>query len=126
MGDFAQSADRLIKHFGEGRTLTLRRHTETADKGADSVAPVVAETLTTSFVVDQTRTIEVRGKRETVRTLFLSGSGVGSDEPIDGSWTAQLPGEDELPVIGPIETSNPGGAASDWVINIRQGSARDV
>lgn len=114
-------ADQLLDLFGDGREVTLRRYDEVPNPVTGDTGRTLAATITAPVVVDSWKQGEFEGQRFGDVKLIISGKSAGSDPPVDGSWTAQLPGEREYALVLPINVINPDGSAVVWEANMRRG-----
>lgn len=115
-------ADQLLTLFGGGRQVTLRRYDEVPNLRTGATGRVLAQTITAPVVVDTWKRGELDGHRFGDLKLIISGKSISADPPVDGSWTAELPGEREYPIVLPINSIAPDGNAVVWEANMRRGA----
>jgi hypothetical protein len=103
--------------------MTLRRYLETPGGATGPVTRTVADTKVADAYRDGHAILEVGGFRTRVEKWVVSGSQVGGDPPVNGSWAAQFVGRAEVDVIGPIGEINPDGDSVAWIVHLPQGGA---
>ena len=118
-----RAVDRGSRRYGNGRKATLQRYTETRDTPTGTTTRVEdGAAVVAGVVVSRFEKGEVDGLRSTDRKLILSGKDVGSDPPVDGSWTVVIDGGREIPLVMPITAVNPDGTTIAWMARMREGS----
>ena len=120
----SRDTDSLIRSMGGGRKITLRRYVETSDVvAAKTTRSAAVETIVAGVLEGRFKRDEFNGQRSSDVKLMVSGQDLGTVR-LDSSWSGQLDGGREHPIVIPTNAVAPDGEAiTGQVVALRKGSA---